>query len=231
MSHTHLQRPGIISLAFFLTLTQAAFAQGPTGTIPYARLHSMQTAFAGIAPAERDKLRFAVVIKHDDPANQAPIGLYVEQGGQRTPIPVSASGAVDLPSRDDWAKQGVLVRTDQPKGSLTVTISLSILPPAAQTVPVGYLIAGMRQAQAALRTGYRQVGGLAGAFAVPTLRVVRAKLTGCCGQTAVFQGKTDAVPRQDSAGVIALPLALLQGHASDTLVFSSRVQTFDAAEK
>ena len=231
MSHMRLHRPGIIPLAFFLSLTGPAVAQGPTGTIPYAKLHSMQTAFAGIPPASRDKLRFAVVLKHDDPANRAPIGLYVEQGGKRTPIPVSPGGALDLPSRDDWAQQGLLVHTDQPKGSLTVTISLAILPPAPQSVPVSYLIAGIRQAQGALRAGYRQVGGLAGLLAVPTLKGVRAKLERCCTETARLQGKSDVLPRQDSSGVIVIPMAFLQDHTADTLLFSARIQSLDADEK
>ena len=219
------------ALALILLATQASFAQVQTGTIPYAKLYSLQKAFIGIAPAERDKLGFSVVLKHDDPANHAPIGLYVEQGGKQTPIPVSASGALDLPSREDWAKQALLVHTDQPKGSLTVTISLAILQPAPQSAPVGYLLAAMKQAQGALRTGYRQIGGLAGAFAVPTLRVVRVKLAGCCGQTARFQASQDVLPPQDSTGMIVLPLAKLQAHPTDTIAFSAKVQSLDADER
>ena len=224
-------RPGIVSLAVLLTALQTASAQTQTGTIPYARLHSLQTAFNGIAPADRDKLSFAIVLRHDDPANHAPIGLYVEQGGKRTPIPVAASGAVDLPSRDDWARQSLQVHTDQPKGSLTVTISLAILPPAPQSAPVAYLLAGMKQAQGALRTGYRQIGGLAGAFAVPTLRVVHARLASCCGQTAHYQASRDPLPAQNSTGEIVIPLTALQAHPTDTVVFSARIQSLDADEK
>jgi hypothetical protein len=231
MNRMRLPGPGIVSLAFFLASAQAATAQGQTGTIPYARLHSLQTAFAGIPQADRDKLRLDVLIRHDAATNHAPIGLWVEQGGRRIPIPVSAAGALDLPSRDDWATQGLLVHTDQPKGSLTVSIGLSILPPAGQTVPVGYLLAGMAQAQGALRAGYRQLGGLMGALAVPGLRVVRAKLASCCGGTARLQGRPDALPRQDADGVIVIPLAFLNAHPADTLAFSARVQSLDADEK
>jgi hypothetical protein len=199
-------------------------ARAENAAVPFARLAGFRGAFDAVPAAQRDKLIFLLSIGHVDKTNHAPIRAWVDDGGKRIEIPVGADGVVTLPARADWVARGVMVQTDQPKGTLNIEIDLAVKLPAGRTIAVAYLLDAVRQGNDAMRAGARQLGGYMAMLMAPVSKEVDITLAGCCGGTAMVDG---VVLRQAASGIVAIPLGVLQDHAPGALTLSAPATAID----
>jgi hypothetical protein len=217
-----LSRCGVMMLAAVLLVGGPARADN--AAIPFARLAGFRRSFNAVPASQRDKLIFVLSIGHADKLNHLPIRAWVNDAGKRVDIAVAADGVVTLPERPDWDRSGVMVQTDQPKGTLNIEIDLAVKVPAGQTIAVSYLLDAVRQGNDAMRAGARQLGGYMAMLMAPVSKEVDITLTGCCGGTATVEG---VVLRQAASGIVAIPLGVLQDHAQGALALSAPATAID----
>ncbi len=162
-----------IGLIVAVCVTSRAFTQSlETATIPYENLMALMVQFQAIPVAERDHVLFAPAVVHSNMADHSPIHLWVMDDGRRTDIPLDADGAVQAPLRSDWMANHVVVQTDQPKHSLSVAVSMLLVVPPGQSLPLSTLRTGLAQSYQVMRAGARALGGYLAQFAVPHMRHV-----------------------------------------------------------
>jgi hypothetical protein len=189
---------------------------------------ALMVQFQAIPVAERDHVLFAPAVVHSNMADHSPIHLWVMDDGRRTDIPLDADGAVQAPLRSDWMANHVVVQTDQPKHSLSVAVSMLLVVPPGQSLPLSTLRTGLAQSYQVMRAGARALGGYLAQFAVPHMRHVTITLAGCCdGTVALTTPSGRAVLHQDAKGHIAVPDDLLASDAEGTLVASAPISKLD----
>ncbi len=216
-------------LAHGLLPAWVAFACPATaGTIHYAKLVAAETAFENLPVAQRDKILLRVVVAHEDNADHRPIHLWVDDGGTKTDIPLTASGAIDMKLRLDWIERAVLVQTDQPQGSLQGSADIGIAVPAARPITVAYLRDAVRQAQWVLDAGTRQAAGFLAMFVTPKVHGVKLTVSPCCTQIATLTGAAGHQDfRQDSAGQFSVPDAALATYDGGIVATRAPVTVID----
>jgi hypothetical protein len=205
-----------------------AAAPASAGTIHYAKLVAAETAFENLPAAQRDKIVLRVVVTHEDSADHRPIHLWVEDGGVKTTIPLTGSGAIDMALRADWIARAVLVQTDQPQGSLQGGVDIGIAVPGAGPIPVAYLRDAVRQAQFVLDAGTRQAAGFLAMFVTPKVRGVKLTVSPCCAQVAMLTGAAGHEDlRQDSAGQFSVGDAALAAYDGGSFATAAKVTVID----
>lgn len=209
--------------------TCRAFTQPvETATIPYENLMALKVQFQAIPLAERDHVVFAPAVLHSNSADHSPIHLWVMQNGQRSDIPLDHDGVVLAAPRPDWLSSHVLVRTDQPKHTLTVAASFLLAVPPGPVVSLSSLRTALAQTYAVMRSGARATGGYLAQFAVPQVRHVTITLAGCCaGTVTLATGGGQTVLHQDAEGHIAVPDAILAADMEGTLTASAPITKLD----
>lgn len=209
--------------ATFVTLAMLA-GRDADAALPFAKLAGMQTAFLAIPAAQRDKLVLRQRVLHENPADAAPIHLWVEADGARVPLPVAPDGSFDVPDRPDWVAQHLTVQNDQPAGSLHLQTDLAIVPPAASTVSAAYLQAAVVQAQQAIKAAARQMGGLFGGLVAPGVSGVSIRLARCCTESLSIAG---TVVRQATSATLIVPRSLLDANPTATILTTAPIAAIE----
>lgn len=198
------------------------------GSVPYAKLVTSQIMFEQIPASARDKVIVRAAVTHADATDHSPIHLWVEDAGKRTDLPVGKDGVIDLELRQDWVDRGVTVTSDQPDKSLSVGVDIGIRQPAGQPITDAYLRDAVRQTQAVIAAGARQMAGFLALFVTPKVRGVKIKLARCCAETAILQlqGRSQRFA-QDGKGEIGLTLAVLDAWDGGELALPAAVVSID----
>lgn len=141
----------------FLGMSPALAQDAGTSATPYAVLHAV------LAPAQvirgHDRLQAVEHVQSKLPGVRAQdirISIHAKSGV--VPVPVGADGSVDFPASEALLAENPPVETNQPKGSLMLSVNVALKPPAGLEVPWSELAAALRQAQE-LATRMAEQGG------------------------------------------------------------------------
>jgi hypothetical protein len=119
-------------LATLLLASPAARAE-EWREIPYADLAKMPLALAKVDP--QHVFSPALVAKPGKGETALPAGykLEVKVKDQTVPVSVATDGRVNMPFRQDWSDAGAVIRTNQPKGRVVVSLNfISRVPPGVR---------------------------------------------------------------------------------------------------
>jgi hypothetical protein len=130
-------RAGFAALAL---LGQASADSGP-GT-PYAVLYQ---ALAAAREVEGEPLLRAVQRIESKLPGVTPgqIEVVIAARAGRIVVPIGADGRAAFPLRDDLLAENPVVHTNQPRGSLTLSVTLALATPRSTRVPVPELLAAL----------------------------------------------------------------------------------------
>lgn len=119
----HCKAIGLIGL-FLLFGQLSAFAQGggEKGSLPFKPLHELMYPDLREAPEGFVYEASIIVTASGKPLPPKDLELHLEVDDRRIPIGVSKEGVLRLPDNKEWAKEGVLIVSNQPKGSLTMSL-------------------------------------------------------------------------------------------------------------
>lgn len=151
-----------LSLATAL-LADLAHAQAPLEGTRYAVLYqALETADA----ARRFDRLVAIqrVESKLDGVKPNQIKIVIRSSNGDMDVPVKGDGEIAFPVTADLLDENPVVVTNQPRGSLTLSVTLALRLPAASRVPVESLLAALAQADALLarRTGAGTPGRVVG---------------------------------------------------------------------
>jgi hypothetical protein len=120
------------------------------GSAPYASLyHALEPGlklkdFPRLKAVQRIQSKLARV-RPDQ------ISVRILTGGGSIDVPITADGQIRFPLEDRLLSENPAVESNQPSGSLSLSVSFEVVPPAQVALPYGEFIDSVRQAQAALR--------------------------------------------------------------------------------
>jgi hypothetical protein len=142
-----MTRRGLVGLGLVVLLHPAiALAQGRAA---YADLYRVLEAgqvlakYPRLAAVQRITSRRAEVRPEQ-------IEVIIEARSGAIRVPIAADGRAEFPLRPDLLAENPSVRSNQPQGTLSVTVSFELKPPAATAVPYVELSAALDEAERAL---------------------------------------------------------------------------------
>lgn len=135
----------LVLLALLVPLVAAADEPAVSAT-PYLALYQV------LAPARSirayDRLIAVERVQSKSPQVRAQdIRITIRAKRGAIAVPVAADGAVDFPADEALQAENPPVETNQPKGSLMLTVHAALRPPASLEMPWSEIDAGLRQAE------------------------------------------------------------------------------------
>lgn len=142
------------ALAFgvVVALVPAVHAAGePPATIPY------QALYGALAPAlEAQAVEGVVALKIiESKIGVAPEKIRIRIAARSGPVELvpKPDGTIDFPLTDALRDENPTVTTNQPKGSLTLSVTLAIAPPPGATLPAPKVIQALDRIEQVLNPG------------------------------------------------------------------------------
>jgi hypothetical protein len=180
-------------LALLYSVVAAAQAQSP-GT-PYAVLYQVLASSQEIARYDR---LVAIQRIESKLGNVSPDLIVVEIRARAGTLRVRPThdGSVNFPLNASLLAENPLVVTNQPKGSLTLSVTLGLKLPTSTRVPVGELNAALAEADQLLARG---VSGLDG-----HVRGVELRFEPGANASLTLRGRSERLLMADHAGRIVL---------------------------
>lgn len=177
-------------------MPQAASGSGGT---PYAVLY--QALSPALDVEDDPRLRAVQRIESKLPGVRPDaIEVVIEARGGEIRVPIGADGRARFPLRDDLLAQNPPVRSNQPRGSLTVSVTLALAPPRSTRVPVAELLDALAAADTWL-AGKAVAEGLP----PPAVRGVELRFPPGAGASATLRGaSSERLLLADAAGRIVL---------------------------
>ena len=180
MSLSRLLRPARLVLATgLLALPLAALAEWRD--IPYADVAKMPLMLQKVDPAHVYSFNFKASPMKGQKALPADFRLQIKlKGGQLLPVSIRPDGLVDMPIRQDWASDGAVLQSNQPKGVVMVAMNLDArVPPGTK---MSY--AQLTESLPILERGISEYAGIM-SFLAPDVKALVLKF-GKPGHTAVL---------------------------------------------
>jgi len=132
-----------------LLLALAGARVAHAAEIEYAVIHRALGAAGEIAAYPRLRAVQRIESKRDGVAPRA-IAISIRARRGRIEVPVADDGSVALPFDDALLAENPVVQTNQPAGSLTLTLSVELRQPRGAIVPVAEVEAALAEADALL---------------------------------------------------------------------------------
>lgn len=174
------RRRALAATAAFLVAGPAAAAER---LVPAKKVFPYLDAYLRIPPAGRSRFSLAYVLVKDRPT-----GLWIVDGAQRTPIPVSADGRLlRLPTAAQW-ESGQVALSGPDGAKYGVTLKLEALVPPAAEMDAAALAAAVTQANA----GVKAAMGVASLVIPKVDSVVFPGVT--AGEVVYADGRRAALP-------------------------------------
>jgi hypothetical protein len=195
--HRSLRLPAF-ALAAFLAAPAQSQAPAPGDGTPYAVLYQ---ALAPALDVENDpRLRAVQRIESKLPGVRPDaIDVVIEARGGAIRVPIAADGRARFPLRGDLLAQNPSVRSNQPRGSLTVSVTLALAPPRSTRVPVAELVDALDAAGAWLARKAQAEG-----VPPPAVRGVELRFPPAAGASATLRGRSERLLLADGDGRIVL---------------------------
>jgi len=123
-----LRRPRILLAAALLALPLAALAEWRD--IPYADIIKMPLVLEKVDPKHVFTFRVRITPGQGTRVLPADLRLQVKlKDGHLVPVTVKPDGIVDLPVRRDWADDGAVLQSNQPKGVVAISMNVDARTP------------------------------------------------------------------------------------------------------
>jgi hypothetical protein len=190
-----------IVLAVFWSAALAA--QDPPAGTPYAVLYQVLASSQEIGRYDR---LVAIQRIESKLGTVAPDRVQIEIRSRRGTLHIrpTRDGSVQFPLTAELLAENPMVVTNQPKGSLTLSVTLGLKPPTSTRLPVRELNLALAQADQLLARG---VAGLAG-----RVRGVELRFEPQSGAALTLRGRSERYLMADQAGHIVL---MREGDLSD----------------
>ena len=132
----------IFHLAAVLGCSAATAAE-----VPYATLHGVLGAVKSVQPYPHLRAVQRIESKSADVSPKA-IRLSIRTAAGEVAVPISADGRLEFPLKAELLAENPVVVTNQPAGSLTLSVSIELPPPDRAEWPAAELREALEQADA-----------------------------------------------------------------------------------
>jgi hypothetical protein len=185
-----------IAIGLIVAPLCAPAAEAVVSTTPYAALYNVLRPAAAIG--EYSRLIAIERIESKLPDVRAPdIRITIRAGSGAIAVPVGSDGNVDFPRGDALYAENPMVETNQPKGSLALTVSVGLRIPSTLQVAWSELAEGLAQADA---LHAKASGGAPAA----TTRGIEVYFDAGAPASIILAGKSEYLLQADAAGRIVL---------------------------
>jgi len=133
-------------LALLVALGAASSAAQPASTTPYAALYQVLEPARQAAQFDR-LLPMARVESTLSGVRPASIKLVIKAKTGDIAVPIDAQGLITFPMSDALVAENPVVQSNQPKGSLTLTLTFALKLPDTQRIAWADLAAALEQAR------------------------------------------------------------------------------------
>lgn len=115
--------------------------------VPYATLHGVLGAVKSVQPYPHLRAVQRIESKSSDVTPKA-IRLSIRTAAGEVDVPVAVDGQLDFPVKPELLAENPVVVTNQPAGSLTLSVSIELPPPSRAEWPAAELREALEQADA-----------------------------------------------------------------------------------
>lgn len=186
-------RPLLVCL---LALVGANSGAAPDpGAIPYAALYQALRPVLELRGYDR---LLATATVHSKLPGVAPasIRLVIHRRGGPQAVSVAVDGTFDFPLNAELLQENPTVTSNQPKGSLTLAVTLALKPLSGPRIAYSELAAGIDQARAAVASDPARSGA--------GIRGVELRFPPGHAATVVLSGRSERLLMADARGVVIL---------------------------
>lgn len=205
-----------IILPILLMVSSASAADQPaSGTTPYLALYGVLAparsiqAYDRLEAVERIESKLPGVRAHD-------IRLTIHARRGAIVVPVAADGSVDFPADAELQAENPAVETNQPKGSLMLSVHAALRVPASLDVAWSEIDAGLQQAQALFATTTE------GSAANAKPRGVEILFDGDLPASVTIDGRGEQLLQAGADGRVLVTREMVAGADHPRLKFSRR---------
>jgi hypothetical protein len=194
-------------------------------TTPYAALYKV------LEPAQRmahfDRLRAVQRIQSKSPAvSPSQIRIAIKAARGDIVVPIAADGRIEFPFDGALQSENPPVQTNQPKGSLSLTVTMELKLPPGERIAWRDLDAALQQARAMLDEQAREKGGTVPVVGGAEFRFApgseaRVTLTGRSERLLVADADGRVIVMLDEATLKEQPDLLLNARPSEIVPFLS----------
>lgn len=181
----------------------------------YVRLKRMEES-----KLDRIRMQIKVTVK-DESVKLADVRVAIVNDTTSLPVPLGADGSITVPVRPELYKTDAEIRSNQPKGALSASLSLAVAWSGGQEIPYSEVDETVRQLKTA---GKDLLGWLGYMLFFPSMSNVEIPLQfpEPRGQTlrVVKEGKTLETYTADEKGMLKFKLKAGWTQLQPTLVFS-----------
>ncbi len=185
-----------------LALALASPALAEWRDIPYADMAKMPLTLNKVDPQKIYTAAFYAKPGEGQTEIPADFKLQVKADGRIIPVPVQADGRIDLPFRQDWADNGAIVQSNQPKGRVKMHMSLNSRTPPGTRMSYAQLT----ESVPVMERGIKEMAGMMILLA-PKVRelVLRFDKPGTQTVTLTLPGGRKQLWKSDAKGHARLP--------------------------
>ncbi len=195
MSLSFLNR---LALAGLLSLCLAAPSAAEWRDIPYADMAKMPLTLKKVDPNKIYSFAFYAKPGEGQTALPADFRLQIKAEGKIIEVPIQPDGRIDMPFRQDWADQGAVVQSNQPKGRVRMGMSINSRTPAGTRMSYAQL----SESAPVMERGIKEMAGMM-SFMAPKVRQLTLRFDKANAQTVTLtlpggrkkRWKTDAEGR------------------------------------
>lgn len=190
------------ALAGLLAMAAASPALAEWRGLPYADIAKMPLGLKMVDPQNVYTCFYVARPGQGQGALPAGLRFQVRKGNELIPIPVQASGRLDLPLRQDWADAGAKLEVNQPKGAIRLALNMNPRVPPGRRMSY----ATLTESATVLERGVKQMAGMFSLMA-PKVSAFLLEFPAGAAQSAtlVWPDGHKQVWKSDSKGQISLP--------------------------
>jgi hypothetical protein len=199
-------------LLALLALPSAAAADEAVSTTPYAALYQVLTPARVIG--SYDRLVAIQRIESKSGVKPADIRVVIRAKGGAIPVPIAVDGRVDFPTTEALRDENPPVETNQPKGSLALTVIVALAGVNRTSVPWADIEAGLAQVKRFYADNVPE------GAAAPKVRGIEVHFMPGTAATITIDGRSERLLMADAAGRIIVTGEMISEKENPTLAFS-----------
>jgi hypothetical protein len=201
-----------LALLALIALSPAAAADEVVSTTPYAALYQVLTPARVIG--SYDRLVAIQRIESKSGVRPTDIRVVIRARSGAIPVPIAADGRVNFPTTDALRDEDPPVETNQPKGSLALTVIVALGGVNRASVPWSDIEAGLAQVKRFYADNVPK------GAAAPSVRGIEVHFMPGSAATITIEGRSERLLMADAAGRIIVTSEMVSEKENPTLAFS-----------